>query len=111
MVDVENSARIRAAKRMLFSGIPVVFTIGFCLLSGFATAPRLHRVIITGLAAACAPFVVDLVQLVSGISFRVLISKWDSLRGWQRGAIGTGIVVAFMVLLFTSIGFVLTIFQ
>ncbi len=40
-----------------------------------------------------------LIELISGIPFRELSKKWDSLAGWQRGVFGLSIVLLFFVLL------------
>jgi hypothetical protein len=38
-----------------------------------------------------------LIQLVSGVPFSELSSRWDSLAGWQRGILGVAIVIASLV--------------
>jgi hypothetical protein len=40
-----------------------------------------------------------LVQLVSGVEFSELSSKWGDLQGWQRGVLGTLIVLGAFCLL------------
>jgi hypothetical protein len=41
-----------------------------------------------------------LVQLVSGVPFSELSSKWNALQGWQRGVLGTLIFVCALGLIF-----------
>ena len=40
-----------------------------------------------------AIILVGLVELVAGVPFMTISSKWDSLKGWQRGVLGTLLVV------------------
>jgi hypothetical protein len=40
---------------------------------------------------------VGLLQLVSGVPFTELSSRWNSLAGWQRGILGVGIVLGSLV--------------
>lgn len=40
-----------------------------------------------------AVILVGLIELVAGLPFTQISSKWDSLRGWQRGVLGALIVV------------------
>ena len=39
-------------------------------------------------------------QLVTGISFWQMASRWDSFQGWQRGVLGVLIVLAAAALIF-----------
>ena len=43
---------------------------------------------------------VGLLQLVSGVPFSELSTRWDSLAGWQRGFLGVAIVVGSLVPIF-----------
>ena len=45
-------------------------------------------------AALCLPFLVGLVELVTGLSLLELSGRWNSLAGWQRGVIGLVAVLA-----------------
>jgi len=45
---------------------------------------------------------IGLVELTSGIPISRISKAWDSLRGWQRGVIGTLILIAFAALLFAG---------
>jgi hypothetical protein len=40
-----------------------------------------------------AVVLVGLIELIGGVPFMQVSSKWDSLQGWQRGVLGTLIVV------------------
>ncbi len=52
-----------------------------------------------GIGIPGAIALVGLVQLVSGVPFGKLATQWDSLKGWQRGILGTAIVIgAFLIL-------------
>jgi hypothetical protein len=50
-----------------------------------------------------------LVQVVSGVPFSELSSKWDGLEGWQRGVLGTLIFVTAVGLIFVGIFIFVTV--
>ncbi|CAN7414263.1 hypothetical protein LJR143_002408 [Pseudoxanthomonas sp. LjRoot143] len=41
-----------------------------------------------------------LVQSVTGVPFADLSDRWNALKGWQRGVIGTGVFALGLLLLF-----------
>jgi len=43
---------------------------------------------------------IGLGQAGTGVPFRDLAARWDSLKGWQRGVLGITILAAFSALLF-----------
>jgi len=55
-------------------------------------------VIFVPVAAALAGFI----ELLTGLEVRRVPGKWDDLKGWQRGILGT--LIAFSPFLFYSIG-------
>ena len=62
---------------------------------------------------ACIPFVylcIGLIEVVSGRPYRQLAAAWMSLRGWQRGVIGTIIVFASLAFILLGVAFVFTYF-
>jgi len=46
---------------------------------------------------------VGLIELLTGIEFTHISSKWDPLHGWQRGILGLLIVALAIVLLFAGL--------
>lgn len=55
-----------------------------------------------GLMSAAIPGGIGLTGLlesVTGIPYREWARRWDSLKGWQRGVLGTFIALAFFVLI------------
>lgn len=59
----------------------------------------------------CIPFVyfcIGLIEVVSGRPYRQLAAAWMSLRGWQRGVIGTIIIIAALTLIMLGVAFVFT---
>jgi hypothetical protein len=59
----------------------------------------------------CIPFVyfcIGLIEVVSGKPYRHLAAAWMSLRGWQRGIIGTIIVIAALAFILLGVAFVFT---
>jgi hypothetical protein len=41
--------------------------------------------------------VVFAIQAVTGLSVRSLSAAWNGLRGWQRGVIGTAVVILSLI--------------
>src|SRR5438552_1943183 len=65
---------------------------------------RFHFAIIP----AALPFVlvcVGFIEAVSGVPYRHLAERWMALRGWQRGVLGTFIVVAALCLILAGVTF------
>ncbi len=59
----------------------------------------------------CIPFVyfcIGLIELVGGRPFRHVTTGWIDLRGWQRGIIGTIIILSSLVLIILGVAFVFT---
>jgi hypothetical protein len=50
-----------------------------------------------------------LVQVISGVRFSELASRWDALRGWQRGVLGTLIFLVAVGLIFLAIFIFVTV--
>ena len=63
------------------------------------------------LIAPCIPFVyfcIGFIELVTGRPYRQLAQAWMALKGWQRGVIGTFIVLAAIVIMIVGMGVVFT---
>ena len=55
-----------------------------------------------GIIAIGAPgafVLVAMIELITGESITHLASKWDRLKGWERGVIGLAVVIAALALL------------
>jgi hypothetical protein len=54
----------------------------------------------------CIPFVyfcIGIIELVSGRPYRQLAAAWMSLRGWQRGVLGTFIILVAIVVMICAV--------
>src|SRR5262249_51177638 len=66
------------------------------------------------LIGSSIPFVylcIGIIELITNSPYRDTASRWDPLRGWQRGVLGTFIVLASLVvigILATSVGMFLS---
>lgn len=49
-----------------------------------------------------------LVELIVGVPFVELARRWDQLKGWQRGVLGTIIVLVALVVIVGGVGLVLS---
>ncbi|HSI10543.1 MAG TPA: hypothetical protein VK961_00805 [Chthoniobacter sp.] len=50
-----------------------------------------------------------LIELISGVPFLDLAGRWDELKGWQRGLLGTIIVLVAMVVIVGGVGLALSL--
>ena len=66
------------------------------------------------LIPAAIPFVyfcIGLIELISGRPYQQLADSWMALRGWQRGVIGTLIIIVGGVIIIWVVTAVMTGFQ
>lgn len=103
MDNIQNSIRVRAARRMVWSGAPALLLVWLFLS---ATKPPHYFTFMTALAAACVPFVADLAQVVSGVRFREMACRWERLKSWQSLALGLMIVLMFIAAIFVIVNIV-----
>ena len=61
------------------------------------------KFVVIALAVPVALTMGGLSQLVTGVPFLHVASQWNSLQGWQRGVLGTLVVLVFSALAFGSI--------
>jgi hypothetical protein len=47
-----------------------------------------------------------LIELITGVPFLELARRWDELKGWQRGVLGTIIVLVALVVIVGGVGLV-----
>jgi hypothetical protein len=64
-----------------------------------------HEVLGPGLALPLLPFVYYLLELVSGRPVPELAKQWDALAGWQRGVLGTLVVITIFTIMITVVVF------
>jgi hypothetical protein len=97
-----NEIRKAGLKQLVTAGV-VALLIGALM---FLLKDHGGSVVGIGWAIPAAFALTGLIQLVSGIPFLELSGRWDSLKGWQRGILGTLIVsfaVALMMLCFAGV--------
>lgn len=66
----------------------------------------MYQPIVIGAAFLCAPFLMHLLELITGVPFTELSNRWDALKGWQRGVIGLtgcGVLITLIIVLMGSI--------
>lgn len=51
------------------------------------------------LAVPGAFALMGLLEIITGIPFKGMSEKWDNLKGWQRGILGTGVAILTFILL------------
>lgn len=91
-----NATRHQGLKLLLISGaLTIVTTAGAMWFARKGWTVRTYAWGIPG-----AFFLAGLIQLVSGVPFVELAERWDALHGWQRGVLGTLIVLLSAVVIF-----------
>jgi len=59
------------------------------------------------LAVPGAFALMGLLEIITGIPFKEMSGKWDNLKGWQRGILGTGVaILTFIILSYAIVLFV-----
>lgn len=61
------------------------------------------KVVLLGVPGAIA--LIGLIELLGGIAFNDLSRRWDELRGWQRGVLGSLVTLVAFALLYLGIVF------
>jgi hypothetical protein len=95
--------------KMLAIGAVVFAAILYLMYWLSAHHYRFHFAIIP----AALPFVfvcVGFIEAVSGVPYRRLAQRWMVLRGWQRGVLGTFIVVAALCFILGGVTFFIMMF-
>jgi hypothetical protein len=82
------SVRAKALKRLIISTCICAPVIGYMMWM----ASRGWEFFGPGMGIPLLPILFFLTELITGIEFGELAGKWDDLRGWQRGVLGTVIV-------------------
>jgi hypothetical protein len=98
---LEDARQVRAAakkKLLISSGMLFVIPVIVYLTEVFEELQPLLQLMVLGGALLCAPFLMHLLELITGVPFTELSNRWDGLKGWQRGVIG-----------FTGCGFLITL--
>jgi len=101
-----NQIRLKGLKLL---AIGLLVTGAIIAIANYAFGEGNWNFIGYGFAIPGAMALVGLIQLVGGVPFGELAAKWDSLAGWQRGILGTllvlvaGIVIMGCMILFAQI--------
>ena len=84
-----SAIRRRAGVRLLISaaaGLPVVLFFMWLTAHGY-------KIFGPGMGAPLLPVLVFSTEVITGREFGDLARRWDELKGWQRGVLGTAIVL------------------
>ena len=103
---IEADARDLAIGKLLWSAplaaLALISVYGLSRSARFAPAIELAVPIATALLVPCF---VHLVECATNLRFGQLAERWDELRGWQRGLLGTGFaLMASLVVLSLAFG-------
>ena len=96
-----GSARKRGLKLLLVGAAATgaLFYVALDLLPRFGYQFTPRGLMIAGIPSAIG--LVGLLEFATGIPFQDWVRRWDSLKGWQRGIIGTLIALAALILFMT----------
>lgn len=94
------TARRQGIKKLLASGAGL-FLVWLYARFFNSTSDTVSSFSSIGAATIAAYGLAGTIEIISGVPFTALASKWDSLKGWQRGILGTLIAIfAFIVFVF-----------
>ena len=107
MLEETRQVRAAARKKLLISSwIVFVVPIVVYLTAKIPEIQFLKQLVVFGGAFLCTPFLMHLLELISGVPFTELSNRWDGLKGWQRGVIGLigcGFLITLIILLMGTI--------
>ena len=90
--------RKRGLKLLVIAGC--LFAAGVILLLWLSSHAHSVHFPIVGMSFPLAVALIGSIELITGAPFQRLADSWMSLRGWQRGVLGTFIVlVSFAIIL------------
>lgn len=102
-----SKVRMRAIWGMLFS----LMLLGVFLTGLFLTFPMEQTHFYGyGWGLALLPFLVFFVEFITGKRFDFSATKWDALKGWQKGIAGTLIVLISTALIILICGLIVKIY-
>jgi len=103
--DIPTSVQIRKRGFMMFVVGGIVFAGILCLVYWLSAHNRQFSLEVIGAGVPFAVACIGLIELVSGSPYYRLAQAWMELRGWQRGVLGTLIVVASLVIILLIVTF------
>jgi hypothetical protein len=101
------SPRKHGLKWMLYGGlafVAAILTNQWLLSQGV----RLGIGGVFGFAACGAFFLMGLLEVITNRSFVYWAQKWNNLKGWQRGILGTLIAISALIIFVAGIGWYFT---
>jgi hypothetical protein len=101
-----DGVRRRGLVRLLFgAGGSLLVVVVLWLFAKEGYQPNPIGMMIAAIPGAYA--LLGVMEAITGIPYSQLARRWDSLKGWQRGVFGTGIVlVAFVFIILIMVGVV-----
>jgi hypothetical protein len=103
-MDLENkSIRLNALMNMRWTFGLLIFAFSAMILLDLyfkQVIQIIGRFIIIPMAFLCLPFMINCIELISGKNISTYYSKWNDLKGWQRGVFGFIIVFVSLSMIF-----------
>ena len=84
-----SEVRSRAFRRMIWAAIIAVLFLGLIIWMSY-DGWQFHG---PGIGLPLLPFLYFSAEFITGVPFSKLSENWDRLKGWQRGVLGTFIVL------------------
>jgi hypothetical protein len=105
---MSSEIRKRGFKRVILAG--GLFAVNVALLLWLGSKAHAVNFPIVGMSLPLALTLIGGIELVTGAPFQRLANSWMSLRGWQRGVLGTLIVFASLAMILCVVTFVVMMF-
>jgi hypothetical protein len=103
--SIPPSVQIRKRGLMMFVIGGIIFAGILYLMYWLSAHNHQFSVELIGAGVPFAVSCIGLIELVSGAPYYRLAQAWMGLRGWQRGVLGTLIVVASLVIILLIVTF------
>lgn len=102
-----KQVRAAARKKLRFSsGLLLIVPLLVYFTESIENIEPVLQFLVLGGAVLGTPFLMHLLELLTGVPFTELSNRWDSLKGWQRGVIGftgVGFLIALIILLMGTV--------
>jgi len=98
---VTDNVRLMGGLKLLGGALVFAAILAYFMHAGLEPGSNPFKIIGPAIPGAFA--LVGLVEVVTGLHVTEVASAWDALAGWQRGILGTMIVVVAFVLMMAGV--------
>ena len=105
-ITAAKEFRKRALKRFLLGLLGCIVLIALFLGLSFAGYVPANPFMLIPAAIPFVYFCIGSIELISGRPYQQFARSWMALKGWQRGVLGTLIVIVAFIIIFGGVGLI-----